>query len=127
MKKKNFLKNVIFTIAFIFTFTISAQSDSEIRTAKDNPVMQAAPHLPEMLRSNDGDKLFYGVKYTYKADENEKTLKEWSVNYPNEVDSYKVAIAKYLNDTDVTKLSAADQNTFYDLKSQWLMATQLIN
>lgn len=95
-------------------------------SVSENPVIKAAPHLPKMERSSDDAKLFHGEKFTYKAD-NEVTLKEWISKYPSEVEAYKMVIDKYLKDTDVTKLGATDQDTFYDLKSQWLMAIQIIN
>jgi len=114
--------------------TLCAQSESKEITASDNPVIKnvphlikAAPHLPVMERSTEEGNLFYGAKFTYNKVDNEKALKEWSENYPNEVVSYKLAIDSYLKNTDVSKLSAADQNTFYDLKSQWFMVIQLIN
>jgi hypothetical protein len=109
-------------IGIIFlSFTANAQT-----TVSVNPVIQAAPHLPKMERATGG-KLFYGEKFTYKKEVNEKTLKAWSVNYPSEVATYKTAMTKYLKNTDVSKLSVANQNTFYDLKSQWLMSLQIIN
>lgn len=127
MNKKTFFKNVLCLMTLFFTMILYAQSEPKVLIITENPLIEAAPNLPKMERSTEGGKLFYGVKFTYKADENKKTLKDWTVNYPSEVVDYKVAIAKYLKDTDVSKLSAADQNTFYDLKSQWLMVMQLIN
>lgn len=127
MKKQLRLKRMkssffIAILMLLFCWQGNAQT-----TVSENPVTQAAPHLPKMERSTAEGRLFYGEKFTYKAEENEKTLKEWSVKYPSEVIDYKIAMAKYLKDTDVSKLSAADQNTFYDLKSQWIMSIQLIN
>lgn len=127
MNKITILKNVLCIATLMFTMSLSAQSESEAITASDNPVIKSAPHLPVMERSTEEGNLFYGAQFTYNKVDNEKALKEWSENYPNEVASYKIAIDSYLKNTDVSKLSAADQNTFYDLKSQWLMATQLIN
>ena len=80
-----------------------------------------------MERSTEEGNLFHGEKFTYNKANNEKALKEWSKNYPNELASYKIAIHSYIKDTDVLKLSAADQDAFYDLKSQWIMSLQLIN
>ena len=113
-----------FVATLLLFFSITAYTQT---TAIENPVIQAAPNLPKMERSTDGKILFHGEKFTYKKDENEKTLKKWSLNYPSEVAAYKIAIGKYLKDTDVSKLSSTDQNTFYDLKSQWIMSLQLIN
>ena len=116
---------VIALLTFIGIIFLSGLAKGQT-SASDNPVIKAAPHLPKMERSNDDAKLFHGEKFTYKAD-NEVSLKEWASKYPNEVEAYKVAIDPYLKDTDITKLSALDQDTFYDLKSQWLMAIQIIN
>ena len=127
MNKKTFFKNAIFTMVLFLSMTLSAQSETVVITASDNAVIKAAPHLPIMERSTEEGNLFYGAKFTYNKANNEKALKEWSKNYPNEVASYKTAIDSYLKDTDVLKLSAADQDAFYDLKSQWIMSLQLIN
>ena len=127
MNKITFFKNAIFTMVLFLSITLSAQSAAEISGVSKNPVTQAAPNLPKMERSTKEGLLFHGVKFTYKAKENEKALKDWSVNYPSEVADYKIAIAKYLEDTTVSNLSAADQDAFYDLKSQWIMSLQLIN
>lgn len=112
-------------MTFIGIIFLSGMANGQTPVS-ENPVIKAAPHLPKMERATDDAKLFHGEKFTYKAD-NEITLKEWVTKYPSEVEAYKVAMEKYLKDTDVTKLSAVDQDTFYDLKSQWLMALQTIN
>lgn len=127
MKTKLFLKKMkssffIAILMLLFSWQANAQT-----TVSENPVLQAAPNLPKMERSIEKGELFHGEKFTYNKVGNEKALKDWSVNFPSEVVNYKVAIAKYLKDTDVSKLSAANQNTFYDLKSQWIMSIQLIN
>ena len=127
MNKITFLKSAIFTMVLFSSITLSAQSAAEIATVSKNAVIQAAPNLPKMERSTKEGLLFHGVKFTYKAKENEKALKDWSVNFPREVVDYKIAIAKYLEDTAVSNLSAADQDAFYDLKNQWIMSLQVIN
>lgn len=127
MNKKTCLKNVLFILTLFFSILLSAQSEAEISSVSKNPVTQAAPNLPKMERSTKESLLFHGVKFTYKAKENEKALKDWSINYPSEVADYKIAIAKYLEDTAVSKLLTTDQDAFYDLKSQWIMSLQLIN
>lgn len=114
---KKVFKTILVCIALLATQISFAQTSS-------SSVTEAAPNLPEMVRyDNVGDK-YYGVNNEYKNDENVSSLNEWIANFPAEVEAYKAAIETYLA-TDYSTLSDEDKATYDDLKSQWMMFSQL--
>lgn len=91
----------------------------------DHPIAIAAPHLPLILRHDGTGVVFYGERFTYKKEQNETNLRNWIKTYPEEVTKYKVAIAAFLKDTEVSTLTEAQAALYCDLKSQYLMFMQL--
>lgn len=92
---------------------------------KINTIVNLAPHLPKMLRYDGSDKAFYGVKHTYKSGQNENNLKEWIKKYPEEAEKYKAEAAKFFESMTEETLSGVEKELYCDLKSQWLMFSQL--
>ncbi len=90
----------------------------------NHPIALAAPHLPLIIRFDGVGKEFHGDKYTYNLESNLQNIKDWIKNFPDELNSYKGAIATYLK-TDLSTLSDSDKEIFTDLKSQWFMIAQL--
>ena len=114
---KKVLKSILVCAALIATQFSFAQTSS-------TTIAEAAPNLPAIVRyDNTGDK-YYGANHEYKKEENETKLKEWATNFPAEVEAYKTAIESYLK-TDYSTLSDNEKETYDDLKSQWLMFSQL--
>lgn len=117
------MKQLAMTICFLCCVYMAQAQNNDLPA--NHVIKVAAPHLPKMERSNGG-KVFYGEKHTYKL-ENKAALEKWMGQYPAEAVAYKAAITKLLNETDVNTLSDQEKELYYDLKSQWLMASQLIN
>lgn len=114
---KKVLKSIIVCMALMTAqFSYGQTSSAEVTTA--------APNLPKMLRYDNVGEAFNGTNHQYKLTENETSIKEWMTNFPDEVISYKKAIEEYLK-TDYTTLTESEKNTYDDLKSQWLMFSQL--
>lgn len=127
-KQTKLLKRKYSTGIFMLFFMLLFSWQSKAQTSEvKNPILEVAPNLPKMIRATEGSNLFYGAKFTYDNLKNKSALKQWSIAYPEEVTNYKVAIAKYLEETNVSTLTTSEQDTFYDLKSQWLMSMQIIN
>ena len=114
---KKVFKTILVCVALIATQISFAQTSS-------NSVTEAAPNLPEMVRYDSVGNEYHGVNHSYKTEENEASLKEWATSYPAEVEAYKVAIESYL-ETDYSTLSDSEKETYDDLKSQWLMFSQI--
>lgn len=117
MNKKNYL--LVFAL-FISTLLL-AQSSS---LRKDHPIAIAAPHLPTIMKHTGAGAKFYGGKYVYNGEQNNAKLKAWMKAYSGELEKYKVAISKYLEATDESKLSAKEAELYNDLKVQWMMIRQ---
>ena len=91
---------------------------------KDHPVALAAPHLPLITRFDGTGTEFHGDKYSYNLESNTKNMKDWIKSFPDELETYKTAIALYLK-SDASTMPDADKEIFTDLKSQWFMIIQL--
>ncbi len=121
------LKQVLLTL-FLGTILIClGASGAHAQTTdlpKDHPIKIAAPHLPLLERHTGEGQAFYGEKFVYKS-ESQVKIKEWAGAYPAELEAYKVAIEKYLKDTDPATLSETAKETYYDLKAQSMLISQL--
>lgn len=113
---KQVIKTILVCIALVATQISFAQTA--------NPVSIAAPNLPEMVRFDNTGEAFNGENHQYKSTENIASLNEWATRFPTEVITYKAAIELYLA-TDSATLSGTDKETYEDLKSQWIMFSQL--
>lgn len=114
-------KNYLLICALCVSCFVFAQPP---RLSKNHPVAVAAPHLPAIIRYNGVGQKFYGEKNVYNADQNNAKLKGWMKAYSGELAKYKVAISKYLESTDESKLSTKEAELYYDLKTQWMMIRQ---
>jgi hypothetical protein len=118
------LKLLLSICIFLFCFSTSSRAQSA-PLPDGHPIKIAAPHLPLMVRYSGSGRIFYGdnnIKYLF---ENTDVTKTWATNYPSELAAYKVAIDKYLKETDVTLLANDQKDVYYDLKAQWAIISQL--
>lgn len=115
---KKLLKTFVIGVALIASQSVFAQSSSDA-------VLEAAPHLPTMVKAEAEDTdVFNGVNNAYKNDLNLESLKAWAEAYPSEVTAYKEAMESFLT-TDYESLSDSEKEVFNNLKSQWIMFIQL--
>lgn len=114
---KRTLRSIIVCMALVATQFSYGQTSG-------NTITTAAPNLPKMERYDNVGEAYNGTNHQYKLTENETSLKGWMTNFPDEVVSYKKAIEEYLK-TDYSTLTEGEKETFDDLKSQWLMFSQL--
>ena len=119
---KKIIQIVLVSIS-IFTMQLGIAQTSSLPST--HFINSAAPHLPVMVRYDNVGTVFYGINHLYKSVENETSIKNWIKNYPEEFTNYKVAMSKYLKDTDYSMLTDSEKETYCDLKSQWLMISQL--
>ena len=91
---------------------------------KAHPIAIAAPHLP-LLRKYTGQGIIFNVdnnKYSFEG--NEHRFKEWMDDYPDELLTYKNAIAYFLKHISPEKLSGDNKQLYIDLKAQSLLIAQ---
>lgn len=76
---------------FIFSNSISAQSQEPI----DMILINNAPNLTWIQRTEATVNVFKGVKFNYSLVENNSKLNDWIKSYPNEFTAYKNAMDKF--------------------------------
>lgn len=118
------LRIIATTVIMVLGFSLVGWSQS-VLLPSDHPIAIAAPHLPALLKYDGVGKAIYGDKYSYKREENMVNIKEWIRNYPEEVTKYKAAINEYLKHADPSLLSGNDKELYHELKSQWMMVSQM--
>ena len=112
---------------FIVVATTTNTNAQTVPLPKDHPIKIAAPNLPLFERVSTGsERVLYGEKYDYTYSSVEK-VKEWMVNFPSELETYKVAIKKFLADADLDTMTNERKELYYDLKNQWILITQTNN
>jgi hypothetical protein len=112
---------------FIVVATATNTNAQTVPLPKDHPIKIAAPNLPLFERASAGSgRVLYGEKYDYAYSSVEK-VKEWMVNFPSELETYKVAIKKFLADADLDTMTNERKELYYDLKNQWILITQTNN
>ncbi|MHA6246369.1 hypothetical protein ACXYMU_00405 [Pontibacter sp. CAU 1760] len=119
-----FYKSIAVATFIIFGISTICWSQST-PLPSNHPVKVAAPHLPPILRHDGTGKPIYGDKYAYDRDRNITQLKNWIKLYPEEISDYKRAINDYLSHSDEEALSGNEKELYHDLKSQWLIFSQL--
>ncbi|NMM49662.1 hypothetical protein [Marinigracilibium pacificum] len=123
MKKPHLF--LVLPILFCLSFSSKAQTIND--QDSEHPIAVVAPHLPQLLRFEGTGNSFYGVERQYQSDNNINRLQAWITNFPEEYSSYKGKIEEYLASVDQEALSNSDLEIYYDIKSQWLMLSQLSN
>jgi hypothetical protein len=116
MSKITFLKNVIFTMVLFCTLTFSAQSAT--KEPIDIVLVESAPHLSMIQRSDALENIFQGEKFKYDLVKNNEHIQKWVAQYPSEVTSYKQAIEKFFKVTSANNFSTGYEN-FDKLFDEW--------
>ena len=86
----------------------------------EDTIASVASHIPSVVRHSGSGKIYYTDKYEYTNACHLATLK-WVKNYPAEAKAFHNAVTKFLEDTDVSKLSTTQAEKYYDIQAQWLM------
>ena len=124
MNKKTFFKNAIFTMVFFFSITLSAQS--ETKEPIDLVLVNSAPHISWIQRSDNSENVFQGEKFKYDLVKNNEQIQNWVDQYPSEVNPYRQAIEKFFKETSVNDLIGQEKNFYYDMKAQYQMIKKLL-
>jgi hypothetical protein len=124
MNKITFLKNAISTMVLLFTITLSAQSAS--KEPVDMVLVESAPHLSWIQRSDASENVFQGEKFKYDLVKNNENIQKWVAQYPSEVTSYKPAIENFFNETSANDLTGQEKDFYYDMKAQYQMIKKLL-
>lgn len=99
---------------------LGASTDTTKLDIQDT-IASVASHAPAMARHSGGSgRIYYAQKYTYTDACHLATLK-WAKNYASEAKAFYASVTRFLDNTDVSTLSATQAGIYYDIQAQWLM------
>lgn len=84
-------------------------------------LVESAPHISWIQRSDSSENIYQGEKFKYNLVENNKNIQKWVDQYPSEVTAYKQAIEKFFKETSVNDITGQEKDFYYDMKAQYQM------
>jgi len=116
---KKLLKGSLALLLMLFTFsnTLSAQTQVPI----DVVLLNAAPNLAWIQRTDASINVFKGDKFNYSLEVNNAKLKTWLNAYPQEFLAYQKAMDAFFATKNLGDFTSTDQDFYYDMKAQYQM------
>ena len=112
---------------FLTTMPGFSQTLSLTPTQFVTSLANLAPHRPIMERDTTGNDVFHGGLINYKHEDNHHSIEHWMDDYPAEVAAYKIAVQSYISANTNVTLSGIQEDTFADLKAQWVMVSHILD
>ncbi|GEM_PF-6148858 len=90
-------------------------------------LVEAAPNLPWIMRTESSEDVFQGEKFNYALTENNDRFQNWIDNFPDEVNNYKSTIETFLKDTSHEDVNESEKDFYHDMKAQYQMIKNLMS
>lgn len=95
--------------------------------AVDRVLMENAPHLPWMQRTESTEQVFKGQRFNYELESNRSKILQWVSEYPAELQAYQEKIPAFFKEFPADTFKGQEQDFYYDIKAQYELIAQLLN
>jgi hypothetical protein len=119
------LKALILAIIMLAPITNSLSAQTETKEPIDMVLVNSAPHIPWIERTEESKNAFKGEKFKYEQEKNNERIQSWVKQYPSEVTPYRQAIEKFFKETSVNDLVGQEKDFYHDMKAQYQMIKKL--
>lgn len=117
----------LFLISGLFiAVSIQSQAQEIEISSVDLVLVEAAPNIPWIQRTENTTNVFKGEKFNYDLKENKARFQKWVDNYPKEVQEYKKAIEAFFKQTKMAAVPVSEKDFYYDMQAQYQMIAEML-
>lgn len=121
--KRKYVRILPILLFFLAITTINTKA--QVTEPIDMILVENAPHLPWIQRSESTENVFKGEKFNYGLEDNNSKINQWLESYPDEFQAYQTAMDDFFKTKTPEDFSESDRDFYYDMKAQYQMIKDL--
>lgn len=119
-------RTLLLASGLLIVFSMQANAQDQVIKPVDLVIVESAPHMPWMLRTESTVNVFKGEKFNYDLKTNKTRLQKWIDTYPAEVATYRSAVESFFKSTDIQAVPVSEQGYYYDMRAQYQMLAEML-